>query len=332
VYKPREELNKSLSKKRDIVNSNFATRVKIVFFGNEQLAQGLASPITPTFDSLINSDHDIVALVLPRKPNSVSRNKKELKIIARAEAQNIIVIYADQMDNLDEVLLGLNADIGILVSYGKIVPQKIIDVFPHGIINIHPSLLPKYRGPSPIETTIMKGDNTTGVSLMALSAKMDAGPIYAQAEVVLDGTETKPTLYEKLSTVGSKLLIDNIDKIIAGGLKPTPQNDTHAAYTQLLTKSDGLLDPATMTATECERKIRAFVGFPRTRLNFHGREVIITSAKVLPGFAGDKWPDIIKCADNTFLQINELISPTSGKTMKTSDYFRGLPQRKINGR
>jgi methionyl-tRNA formyltransferase len=297
--------------------------IKIVFFGNEQLAQGLDKPITPTFDGLIASPHQVVALVLPRRAEAVSRKARPLEIVEAADRHGVNIIYANET-NLSETLQRLSADIGVLVSYGKIVPQSVIDAFPHGIINIHPSLLPKYRGSTPLETAIVNGDSQTGVSLMQLSREMDAGPVYVQAKILLSPDETKYTLYQKAITVGSKLLLENLADIVNGKLKPTEQDDTEATFTQLLTKSDGNLSPSQMTATECERKIRAYLGWPRTRLDFHGQQTIVTAAKALGNFDGDNWSDLVKCADNSALQIIEIISPTSGKRMKTTDYLRGL--------
>jgi methionyl-tRNA formyltransferase len=296
---------------------------KIVFFGNEQLVQGLDKSITPTFDGLIASHHQVAALVLPRQSKATSRKARTLEIIDSANRHNIEIIYAETVD-LPQTLRKLNADIGALVSYGKIVPQAVIDAFPNGIINLHPSLLPKYRGPTPLEATILNGDSETGVSLMALTAQMDAGPIYAQAKIALSPDETKFTLYKKAIITGSQLLLTNLDNILSGQLKPTDQADTQATFTNLLTKADGQLDPTTTTATDCERKIRAFLGFPKTRLSLLGQEIIITKAQALTDFNGDDWPDIIKCAGNTYLQIKEIVSSKSGKTMPTADYLRGL--------
>lgn len=299
-------------------------KTRIVFFGNEQLAQGLEKPITPIFDALIANDYDIAALVLPRDPTSKSRPNDKMAIITVAENHSVPLIFADQESDLDETLRKLNAEIGVLASFGKIVKQPTINVFPHGIVNIHPSLLPKYRGSTPIETAIVNGDNETGVSLMQLVAKMDAGGVFAQEKIALNGDETKQELYEKLASIGAKLLIENLPKIGSGELQPTPQNEAEATFTTQLMKNSGDLDLTTMTASECERKIRAFLNFPRTRLNFMNHETVITTANVMPNFAGDEWPDIIPCADNTFLQITELINPKSGKRMKAADYLRGL--------
>lgn len=291
---------------------------KIVFFGTE----GESALV---LEKLIDNNFEISAVITkPDSPRGRGQQIDSPMVKKLAIKSSIAVLQPKELLEMSSWISKNKPDTGILVSYGKIIPQKIIDLFPLGIINIHPSLLPKYRGPSPIETAILNGDEVTGVSLMALSAEMDAGPVYAQEKVALDGSETSPDLYEKLFTVGSNLLIDNIDKIVKGGLKPATQNSTHATYCKLLKKSDGILDPTIMTATECERRIRAFLCFPRTRLNFMGTETIITKAKILDNFAGDNWPDVIKCADNTALQIAEIVSPKSGKTMKATAYLRGL--------
>src|SRR5581483_9225315 len=127
----------------------------------------------------------------------------------------------------------------VLVAFGRIIPQPIIDLFPKGIINIHPSLLPKLRGPTPIETAILDGLTETGVSLMRLEAKMDAGPLYSQQKISLNGDETKLELATKLNKVGAELLINSLPAILDGSLIPKPQNNSKATYTKLITKDDG---------------------------------------------------------------------------------------------
>lgn len=297
--------------------------MKIVFFGNEQLAQGLEKPITPILDALV-VNYEIIAIVLPRRLEALSGHNRKPLVIGRAEQSSIPLIYADQEVNLDATLRELNAEIGVLASYGQIVKQSTIDIFPHGIVNIHPSLLPKYRGSTPIETAILNGDSETGVSLMNLVKEMDAGGIYVQEKILLDGTESKQELYEKLAKLGAKLLTENLPQIISGELSPTPQDERNATYSSKIAKLDGDLDSATMTATECERRIRAFAEWPKSRLIFRGQKTIITKAKALVHNPGDNWPDIIICANDTALQIIELINPKSGKVMLVKDYLNGL--------
>ena len=297
---------------------------RVVFFGNEQLAQGLEKPITPTFDALIANNYEICALVLPRNPLSKSRPNQKMAIVSAAENHKMQLIFADEENDLDGTLRKLDADVGVLASFGKIVKQSTIDVFPYGIVNIHPSLLPKYRGSTPIETAILNGDTETGVSLMQLVAKMDAGGVFAMEKIMISNQESKQELYEKSANLGAKMLIESLPRILSKELKPTPQDESRATFTQQLMKKSGDLDPSAMTAIECERKIRAFLNFPKTRLCFFGQETIITNAKVLENFAGENWPDIIPCSEKTFLQIQEVINPKSGKRMSVADYLRGI--------
>jgi methionyl-tRNA formyltransferase len=191
--------------------------------------------------------------------------------------------------NRDDIR-NFKADIGVLVAYGQIVPQEIIDVFPRGIVNIHPSLLPKHRGSIPIEGVILNGEHITGVSLMALSAKMDAGPIYAQEKVVLIGNETKAQLARKFSKIGQDLLLDNLPAILDGTLEPRPQNDTEATYDKQITKQDGIIDWH-KPALQLEREVRAYEGWPRSRTKLGGKDIVITKAHIAEGSGtpGEIW-------------------------------------------
>ena len=164
----------------------------ILFFGTDLFSAA-------TLGSLIEAEYTIGAVIT--KPDSKSgRGQKLTKpLVAQiAEAHGIPVWQPIKLLDISNDITALNTAsnevVGVLSSFGRIVPQSIIDLFPLGIINIHPSLLPLYRGPSPIETAIENGDQQTGVSIMKLSAEMDAGPIYAQQVYVLDGTETQPYL------------------------------------------------------------------------------------------------------------------------------------------
>jgi methionyl-tRNA formyltransferase len=304
---------------------------KVVFFGSEEFS-------APSLEMLLHEHYEVVAVVT--KPDSGGRghhaNSPRVAEIARQwnteHNAKIQILQPTKLADIYDDLSKLSAEIGVLVSYGKIVPESVIQLFPRGIVNFHPSQLPQYRGPSPIETAILHGDRETGLTLMALAREMDAGPIYIQEPVTLTGHETKPELYRDFAQRGAELLRDNLPQIIRGDLHATDQaafarqhgHDPLPTYCQMIQKADGDLDPATETADEIERKIRAFLGWPKTRLDFHGVTTIITRVKVLRPAPGDAWPDVVKCADGTALQIQELINPKSGKTMSTSKYLRGL--------
>jgi len=293
---------------------------RLVFFGNERLATGVTTD-APTLRALVKAGYRVTAVVSSHT-ESVSRSRRSLEIIDVAHAYHIPVLLPGKLSEIKERLERLRPEAGILIAYGKIIPQDIIDIFPKGIINIHPSLLPTLRGSTPVETAILNGLDETGVSLMKVTAEMDAGPVYAQKMIPLTGSETKSELALQLLNEGGELLLSNLDKILTGKLKPKPQDETEASYTRLLTKQDGQID--FMEPAECvERKIRAFWGFPKARAKLFKRDVVITRARVAKNAQDGAL--IIKCQPG-FLEILELIVP-SGRTMSGADFIRGYQKK-----
>jgi len=289
---------------------------KIIFFGNERLATGVSTD-APALRALVKAGYDVAAVVASHT-EGVSRQRRGLEIVEIAHAYHIPVLIPDKLADIEPRLGEYGASAGILVAFGKLIPQSTIDIFPKGIINIHPSLLPKLRGPTPVETAILDGLAETGVSLMGLTAKMDAGPVYLQSKVGLDGSETKPELAGKLLRLGTRLLLDNLDYILDGTLEPIPQASAHATYTKLLTKQDGLID-FKESAESIERKVRAFLGFPRTRAKVFEQDIIITKSRAAKDHGDGKL--VIECRPG-HLEIEELIAP-SGRSMSGADFIRG---------
>lgn len=290
---------------------------KLVFFGNERLVSGLTSTDAPILTSLIEAGYTICAVVV-NNAGTNSRNKKPQEVVELANANNIPVLSPDKpMDAYDQ-LAEFQADAGILVAYGRIVPQTLIDLFPYGIINIHPSLLPLYRGPSPIETAIVNGDKVTGVSIMSLEQKMDAGPVYRQIKVHLSGDETAPHLAATLSQLAATELIATLPAIFDDSLKPTSQDDSAATYCKLIAKSDAVLQPGNQTADQAERLVRAYHAFPKARLSIFDHDIIILRAHTSTEAASDL---AIKFTD-AYLVVDELIAP-SGKRMSGPAFMKG---------
>ena len=182
---------------------------KIIYFGNEQLAQGIKAK-TPIFDALLDNDYEIVALILP-----TANTRKPFPIDLKAKANHIPVHYTKDTSEILNIINQTQPDIGVLAAFSKFIPTSILEAIPNGIINIHPSLLPKYRGTTPIESALLNGDELAGVSVMRLVKAMDAGPTYAQGEVKITDQTTKQSLYEHLSNLGAKLLIDVLPGILA---------------------------------------------------------------------------------------------------------------------
>lgn len=290
----------------------------LLFFGNERLVSGLKSTNAPVLNALIENGYTIAA-VISHHSDGKSRSNRELEVARVAAEHNIPVLLPNRPAEIIEEMKDFGAEAAILVAYGRIIPQAVIDLFPKGIINIHPSLLPQYRGPTPIESAIVNGDTQTGVSIMQLTAGMDEGPVYSQKTVPLTGKETKFELYETLSSVSVSLLIETLPSILNTTLTPVPQDEAKATYCQLLTKQDGQLDTSQYTATQAERRVRAHLGFPKTKLNVAGHDIVVTKAHVS---TQQKTPLDIQCQDGAFLSIDELIAP-SGRTMNAEAFLRG---------
>jgi len=284
----------------------------LIFFGTESFS-------TPTLEKLLAEGWPVTAVVT--KPDSRGgRGQKSIapKVKQIADKHGIAVWQPENVSEIDDKIANLKPTYGILVAYGKIIPQTTLDLFPGGIINVHPSLLPKYRGPSPIESAILNGDSDTGVSIMRLSAGMDEGPVYARVRVELDGSETRPQLYGRLAQSGADLLLERLPAIVEGRLTPKPQDDELATYSQLLKKEDGWID-WTKPAETYGRQVRAYLGFPKSRAKLHGHEAVITKARVAQ--SADDGSLVIKCQPG-WLEILELTAP-SGRSMSGADFLRG---------
>ncbi len=286
---------------------------KILFFGTEDFS-------ALSLQALLDADFDVVTVITkPDTPKGRGQKVIAPKVKIIAEAHNIPVLQPAKLSEITDHIRSLQPVAGVLVSFGKIIPQSIIDLFTPGIINVHPSLLPKYRGPSPIESAIIHGDQETGVTIMQLSAAMDAGPVYTQVRYALKGNETQPNLYDTLGQTGAQLLVAVLPQILNDSLFPTPQDDNKSTYCKLLEKSDTVLTPDSHTAVELERKVRAHLAFPRSKIIFKNHTLIVTQASVA---SEQKTVLDLQCKDGNYLIIEQVIAP-SGKKMNASAFIRG---------
>lgn len=254
---------------------------RILFFGNERLATGVHSSV-PTLRALLDEGYEVPAIVIAQNQMSKSRRARQLEVSEVAQEHNIPLLSPADLAAAGNQLAGFGAEAAVLIAYGKIVPAGILDLFPKGIINVHPSLLPRHRGPSPIESAIVDGDNETGVSLMRLAAEMDTGPVYAQQTIALSGKETKQELADRLSALGAELVMEYLPKVLDGSAEPLPQPETDATYDHLITKAAGQIDWA-KPAVRLEREVRAYAGWPRSRTRLGSTDAVITAAHALAG-------------------------------------------------
>jgi methionyl-tRNA formyltransferase len=285
----------------------------IVFFGTEEFSLA-------TLQALISSGYPIGAVVTKPDSKKGRGHKLSTPVVKKlALEHNIPVLQPDKLSDINEEIKAMGDVVGVLVSYGKIIPQSTLDLFSPGIINIHPSLLPKYRGPSPIESAIKDGELETGVSIMKLSQDMDAGGVYKQVMFPLEFNETGPDLYNTLAALGASEIVALLPAILDGSLAPVEQNELKATYTHLLSKQDAWIKLDQMSAEEAERTVRAYLEFPRTKLSVFEHDIIVTSAHVSNE---QKTPLDFICRDGAYLSVDELIAP-SGKYMTAQDFLNG---------
>lgn len=256
---------------------NSGDKPRIVFFGNERIATAVSTDC-PTLRKLIEAGYEIVAVVINHETHA-SRKQRVLEIAQLAEKYELPVLSpASPIDTVDQ-LKAYRADVGVLVAYGRIIPQAIIELFPAGIVNIHPSLLPLHRGSTPIESALLQGEAKTGVSLMRLSSSMDAGDVYAYSEVELTPNDSKQQLADDLLELGGDMLLATLPRIVSNDIVGTPQNESAATYDALIAKQDGLID-LSKPAKQLEREVRAYLGWPGSYTTIAGKDVVITTAHV----------------------------------------------------
>ncbi len=285
---------------------------KIIYFGNEQLAQGI-KPKTPIFDALVEAGYDICVLILPN-----AHTRQPFAIAKRAEKLGIPIYYTKNNAEINEIIAKYQPEIGVLSAFGKIIKDETIAAFPRGILNIHPSLLPKYRGTTPIESALLNNDKETGVSVMRLAHDMDAGNILAQESVQITPETTKQSLYESLATTGAKLLIATLPGALAGKTNEKTQDDSAATFTKPLDKSMSQLNLAKPAQT-LWNEIRAFAGFPKSKTTILNTPCTITEAHI-----SDKAETAIdlRCEDGKYLIIDRLI-PENSKPMDAKSFLNG---------
>lgn len=298
------------------MSTNSLDNRPIVFFGTEEFS-------AISLQALIDAGFEISAIIT--KPDSRKGRGQKLQaptVKKIGEKFEIPVLQPSKMSEIVDFVENLPVrPIGVLVSFGRIIPQNIIELFDGGIVNVHPSLLPKYRGPSPIESAIFSGDEKTGVSIMSLSKEMDAGDVYIQEEFPLKGNETSLELYETCGKIGAEMLINHLPAIMSAKMTANPQNDSEATYCQLLKKSDAILNPEIQTAEQAEKQIRAFEIFPKSKIQIGENLLIVNSAKVVNENSNSS-PLTIKFSDGKFLQIEKITAP-SGKQMSAESYING---------
>lgn len=246
---------------------------------------GIPDFAVPALERLHDSGHDIVAVYTrPDKPSGRWLATTGSPVKRAAEKLGLDVRQVDNFKDADDVaaLAKLEPDVIVVASFGVILPQSVLDIPPRGCINLHPSLLPRYRGPTPVPAAILAGDDVTGATIMLIERKVDSGPILAQRELPIDPSDTTESLMEKLAHVSADLLMETLPAWFSRAITPRPQRDEAATYTRMISKRDGEIDWS-LSAVDLWRRVRAYYPWPSAFTSWSGRSIRIVAASPQSG-------------------------------------------------
>ena len=251
--------------------------LKIVFMGSPELA-------VPTFEALLTRHQVVAAVTQPNKP--AGRGQKQLppaiKLAAEKAGVPVLQPRSARTPEFRDELARLAPDVAVVVAYGKILPQAVLDVPRHGCLNVHASLLPKYRGAAPIQWALIRGETETGVTIMQLDAGMDTGPMLLAGTIPIVEDDTAGTVAARLAPLGAELMLRALDRLEAGTLEPTPQDDALATMAPMLKKEDGRID-WTQTAARVRDRVRGVDPWPGATSTLDGEVLKVWRPKVVPG-------------------------------------------------
>lgn len=292
---------------------------EIVFMGTPDFA-------VPVLSALI-AHHTVIGVVTqPDRPAGRNRQMQQSPVKKLALEHHIPVFQPEKLrrpEAIDE-LRQWQPDVYVVAAFGQILPQIVLDIPAHGSINVHASLLPRWRGAAPIHAAIRAGDAETGITIMKMDAGLDTGPILTQRSIPIEPDETGQSLHDKLAQLGAELLIDTLPGYLDGSIQPRPQDDALATYAPTIKKEEGIID-WTQDAAAIERLIRAFTPWPGTSTLWSGQTLKILSASAGNGRAqpgqvverdgriaigtgnGLLYPQMIQLAGRSALTIDEFV-------------------------
>ncbi len=252
--------------------------MRIVFAGTPDFA-------LPPLRALLAAPHELVAVYTqPDRPAGRGRRLRPSPVKQLAEAEGVPVRQPVSLKHpeVQAELAELAPDLMVVVAYGLLLPPAVLALPRRGCVNIHASLLPRWRGAAPIQRAILAGDEETGVSLMQMEAGLDTGPVLAWSRCPIGAQDTAAVLHDRLAEMGGRLLADNLDALLQGALTPEPQDDARATYAAKLVKAEAVIDWQ-RDAPELLRQVNAFNPWPVAQTGLHGQTLRIWRAQVVDG-------------------------------------------------
>lgn len=305
--------------------------MKVIFMGTPDFSVG-------TLESIIEAGHEVVlAVTQPDKPKGRGKQMQFTPVKECAIKHDIPVYQPLKVREQEciDYLATFEADVMVVVAFGQILPKAILEMTQYGAINVHASLLPKYRGAAPIQWAIIDGEDVTGVTTMQMDEGLDTGDMMDKVELIITPEETGGSLHDKLAAAGASLCVETLAKVLDGSATRTPQGDTTTSYAKMLKKDLGAIK-WTMSAQEIERLIRGLNPWPSAYTNWDEKVMKIWAAKVVHTEVlllehGDKVEGtVVACGKNSFtvkaggsyLEILELQVPGK-KRMDAGSFLRG---------
>ncbi len=297
--------------------------MRLVFLGTPQFA-------VPTLEALIAAGHTISAVFTqPDRPKGRGRGVAESPVKQTAVAHGLSVFQPERIrrpENVD-LLREIDPEAMVVVGYGQIIPQSIIDIPRLGILNVHASLLPKYRGAAPIQWALANGETVTGVTIMRIDAGLDTGDMLLQESTPIGAEENAPELGARLAVSGASLLVRALADVEAGRSVAVKQNDIEASLAPILRKEDGLIDWS-RSASQVYNRLRGFTPWPGAYTFFRGQLLQIASARVAGSVSGLRAAALhaeqrrlfVGCGQDSALELVEVQLP--GKKRMAADAFR----------
>ncbi|MBQ9605084.1 MAG: methionyl-tRNA formyltransferase [Firmicutes bacterium] len=297
--------------------------MKVVFMGTPDFA-------VPTLEALIDK-HEVTAVISqPDKPKGRGKKLQPTPVKEAAEAHNIPVYQPEKIrdEAFVKTLAGIEADVFVVVAYGQILPQSILDMPKYGCINVHGSLLPKYRGAAPIQWSIINGETMTGVTIMYMEKGLDTGAMILKREIPIEPTDTYGTLHDKMAPVGAAALLEALEMLENGSASPEKQDDALSSYVSVIDKSLGNID-WTKDAKSITDLVRGLDPIPGAYSYLNGEQIKIWAAEASDhtGTAGevvftDKKKGFAVAAGSGAVFVKQM-QAKGGKRMSAADYMRG---------
>jgi methionyl-tRNA formyltransferase len=302
---------------------------QIVFMGSAEFA-------LPVLQNLYKSYQVVGVVTQPDKPAGRGRSIESPAIKKLAFSLSLPITQPNSLrepGGLDQIKLW-KPELIVVVAYGKILPQLLLDLPKFGCLNVHASLLPRWRGASPIQAAILAGDAKTGVTIMKMDSGLDTGPILAQEETEIKNDDTTQVLMERLSKTGAELLVNMLPDYLSGQIKPLLQTETRATRASLFKKGDGLLD-FTEDAITLERKVRAFYPWPGTFIIWHSQPMKIIKAHIdltknIPPLKKEEIDGFPALGAKFGTLVFEIVQPAGKKPMPGDVFLRGVRDWKNN--